>query len=104
MLTAWIFEENLRPFLTALAWAFTVKFDADDWLAISHGVKETDADHERWFEYEFSGKGGTVMFGVARDVGSCVLSVRVHHQENADKLRAIIMMCQEFSVRERSSR
>ena len=104
MFTDWIFEENLRPFLAALAWAFTVDFDTDDWLAISHGVEGTDAPQERWFEYEFSGKGGTVTFAVARDVGSCVLSVRVHKHENAEKLRAIIMMCQEFSLRERSSR
>jgi hypothetical protein len=94
MFAGWIFEENLRPFLAALAWAFTVDFDADDWLAISHGIKATNTDREQWFKYEFNGEGGTLKFAVARDAGGGVFSIRVQSQKHGDILGAIIMMCQ----------
>jgi hypothetical protein len=72
----WVFEDNLRPFLKALGWVVGYSLDPGDWEAIAAGVRETDAEAERWYDYEFAGKSRTA-FSLARDPESCVVQVRV---------------------------
>lgn len=72
----WVYEANLRPFLTVLGWVVGYSFDADDWAAISFGVRETDAGQDRWFGYEFVGRDRAVLrLGI--DPGTAVVHVDV---------------------------
>jgi hypothetical protein len=71
-----VWDDNLRPFLTALGWLADYGFDADDWEAVSHGVRNTDAEAGVWFEYELCGRE-RVPFSVAfDDAGSSIVMVR----------------------------
>jgi hypothetical protein len=47
----WIWTENLRPLLEILGRALGCEFDDSDWAAFSAGVRGTDSEHGRWFEY-----------------------------------------------------
>ena len=104
MLEGWIWEENLQPYLTAIAWAFDLEFSADDWLAISHGVKTTDASGDKWFEYEFFGNGCNLQFALARETGGNEIAIRLNTRNKAEVVRAVGMICQGFSMTARHSK
>ncbi len=75
MISNWIYEENLLPFLEVLANISDYKFNSDDWVTIEYGIKNTntDANPERWFDYSF---GGT-SFSVGKDQGASVVFFRI---------------------------
>jgi hypothetical protein len=53
----WIFAENLRPFVEVLASlaGYALYDEQYDWVAIEDGLKDTDADEEKWYTYPLAG-------------------------------------------------
>ena len=76
MVTDWIFEDNLRAFIVAIAQFAGYRLDQDDWLAIRSGIEGTDEEAGNWFDYEFPGWHG-LRFWLARDPGTAVVHARV---------------------------
>ena len=100
--SGWIYEENLRPFLEALSWFVGYSSNEDDWVAISHGVKNTFAEKGLWYDYSFVGTC-TAHFKVAHDepgTGIIVLQVNVPQPLNP-KLEAAIEIMQHFNLLDR---
>lgn len=80
MTSSWIFEDNLLPFLTALGWIVDYDFDDNDWTAVYFGVRDTDCETKRWYDYDFSG-ASVASIKFARDPGSSVIFVEVEIAE-----------------------
>jgi hypothetical protein len=76
MVSGWILEVNLRPFLTALGWFVGYDFDEDDWTAIHWGIKDTDVEADRWYDYEFAGDELAAIW-LPCDPGSSIVHVRL---------------------------
>jgi hypothetical protein len=94
----WIIEENLRPFLTALGWFVGYDFDEDDWTAIRYGIKGTEQDADRWFDYEFAGQHRAYLW-LASDTGTSILHVRVEVPESVvPKVEAALSIFQWFHL------
>lgn len=72
----WIWRDNLVPVLDLLASLAGHRFDDDDLNAVELGIRDTDCDADRWFEYEFSGKI-TVKVYIAEDRGANVRMLKV---------------------------
>jgi hypothetical protein len=75
LVEAWVYADNLRPFLTVLGWVVGYALDADDWTAISFGVCDSDAEADRWYDYEFAGRH-CAAFSLGADPGTGVVLVR----------------------------
>jgi hypothetical protein len=100
MVTDWIFDENLRPFLTALGWIVGYQFDNDDWEAISLGVRDSDGETGRWYEYEFHGQHSSKLV-LARDPGTSVLQVRASvPAELEPQIRLAVFIFQRYHARD----
>jgi len=98
----WIFERNLRPFVEMVARLADYSFDANDWIAVSHGVRDTDQEADRWFTYSFEG-AGQLQLEAAIDPGTSVVHVRVRGGDHlAGELQAqldlLIDVCQTYTV------
>ena len=46
-----MWTDNLRPLAVELARMTGYSFSDSDWAAISHGIRGTDAEGGRWFDY-----------------------------------------------------
>ncbi len=77
----WLFDDNLGPFVNFLADLAGYDLLRDELTAITAGVRETDAEAGRWYEYCLGGKA-TVTCALARDPGTCVLHYRVDCPNN----------------------
>jgi hypothetical protein len=98
MITGWIFDGNLRPFLTVIGWIVGYSFDADDWVALSHGVRESDAEANSWYEYEFVGRYSAHL-RLGRDPGSSVVQVRAGVPADVDpQIRLALAIFAHFHV------
>src|SRR4051812_26294018 len=98
MVTDWIFDDNLKAFLTALGWIAGYPFGPDDWEAVSCGVRENDGDDERWFEYEFSGPHPAVI-RLAPDSGTCVVRVQISTPAEVEpQVRLAVAIFQHFRI------
>ena len=96
-----IFEENLRLFLTALGWLVGYPFDPDDWVAVSHGLRDTNREIDCWFDYEFSGNDRTPFAVAFDDSGSGVVCVRVELPgEFASRVQLLADFCWHFHWRD----
>lgn len=49
----WIYEGNLKPFVEQIAVLAEYAFDDNDWIAIEYGVRDTDTNMDKWFDYPF---------------------------------------------------
>lgn len=99
----WIFEENLKPFVEMVAFTVGAEFDDNiDWVAISYGIPGTDDDAGQWFEYSFMGTT-RLDLALARSPGATVISVRLDSEQEQPELRAklemLIMVCQDYTLR-----
>jgi hypothetical protein len=74
-LRLWVYEDNLRAFLTVVGWIVGYSFDADDWFAVSSGVRESDAEANQWYEYELVGDHRAAL-RIGIDAGAEVVHVR----------------------------
>jgi hypothetical protein len=71
----WVYQDNLRPFLTVLGWIVGYSVDTDDWTAIAVGVRESDMEADHWYYYELNGRYRAVV-SLAIDPGTSVVHVR----------------------------
>src|SRR4051794_17674417 len=71
----WFFDENLVPFLRFVA--VRAKYDLlpEEEQAIKLGIRETDQERQRWYDYEFAGEK-LVQLSFAIDPGSSVVHWR----------------------------
>jgi hypothetical protein len=106
----WIFAENLQPFVELLAFLAGYRlYDVEyDWVAIEHGIKETDVDAGKWCTYAFAGTQPLTLH-VAQDEGSNVVHVRVTSEaaitaDLAAQLELLVMVCQDYTIAGRGSR
>lgn len=74
-LEAWIREENLRPMFEFAPQLVGYQFDDLDWDAVASGVRETNYEEQRWFEYALSGRQSLTL-GAALDSGTRVAWIR----------------------------
>jgi len=72
----WLYDDNLAPFLTVLCWLTDYDVAPDELAIIKDGVRETDAEKNHWYDYEFVGKQ-LVKFSLAADPGTSVVHVRI---------------------------
>lgn len=80
----WIWRDNLIPVLDLLASLVGHQLDSEDIGAVLLGVCGTDADAERWFGYEFSGRLKLKIW-VADDIGTDVRMLRVESVPQCDQ-------------------
>lgn len=94
----WILEENVEPFLIVLGWIVEYEFDEADADGIMPTLARTDAEADKWCDYEFDGKN-SCKFKLAKDVGSSVVLVRLEvAQDIESKVRLAIEIFSTFRV------
>ena len=95
-----LFEDNVRPFLTALGWIVGGRLDDDDFEAVGWALRNTDREQGHWFEYEFSGEVRTP-FAVAFDeAGASIVWVRAEvPAEFAPRVQLLADFCWHFHWR-----
>lgn len=95
------FDDNLTPFMTALGWLVGYRFDDDDQAAISHGLRESDAEAGRWYEYEFNGSQRAVFSLALDDSGGSIVLLRVALPEVLEpQVKLLSEFCWHFHWRE----
>jgi hypothetical protein len=98
MLADWVFQNNLRPFLTVLGWIAEYQVDEDDWLAVSCGLRSSDVEAVRWYEYGFLGRH-SVRLWLAYDSGSSVIHARVEAPAALEpQVRLAVAVFQHFRL------
>ncbi len=99
MLTNWVFDENLRPFLASLGWFVGYDFDPDDWTAVGVGIEATDQEKGSWFDYVFVGRHRACM-KLARDPGTSVVHIQIDVADAVvPKVEASMAIFQTYRVR-----
>jgi hypothetical protein len=68
----WFFDDNLAPFLHFVAGRAKYDLLPEEEQAIKLGVRETDQERQRWYDYEFAGEK-LVRLSFAIDPGTSVL-------------------------------
>lgn len=98
IVSAWIFEGNLRPLFETLSWLVGYDFEQSDWLAIRTGVIDTNQEEGKWYEYAL-GSSSEVEVSVASDRGSSVVHIELHCQPEL-KARASVALSifQQYKV------
>lgn len=95
--TDWVFDANLRPFLTAIGWALGAEFGPGDWLAVKNGLRETDESIDRWFEFTFATSLAAHLY-LARGQGGIVRFRSSLPKELESQLRLTAALCQRFTL------
>jgi hypothetical protein len=72
---AWIWHENLRPMFEFASQLVGYEFDDLDWDAVALGLRQTDYEARRWFEYPLSGRPSLTL-EAALDTGTSVAWIR----------------------------
>lgn len=90
----WIIEYNLKPFVETLSGFVGYRFDDWDRDAIRFGIKDTDVEADRWYEYGPIGER-PVKLRIARDPGSIVVFVQVEADKDLEEKATIAaaIMC-----------
>jgi hypothetical protein len=68
----WFFRDNLAPFLRFVAGRAKYDLLPEEVQAIQLGIRETNQERDRWYDYEFAG-ANTVRLSFAIDPGSSVV-------------------------------
>jgi hypothetical protein len=103
MISAWIDERNLAPFLKALGWFVGYDFGTDDWNAIRSGMEQTDHEAGRWYDYTFFNDRNGVLAhcSIALDPGTCVVHMKVRVSAGVvPKVHGLVEVCQHFYLQE----
>lgn len=96
MVENWIFKKNLKPLVEIVSRYAGYPFDADDWIAISSGITETDQERDFWFDYDLAG-GCPVQLRLAADPGTSVLFIRLSSDpETEKKLELVLDILNEY--------
>jgi hypothetical protein len=92
----WIYERNTRPLLEILAVEAGYGFDDDDWLAVQCGLKDTDVEAEKWFEYPLLGRN-RIIVSLARDPGAGAVFVRIDsHEAREPEFGLVLSILQHY--------
>jgi hypothetical protein len=103
MITDWVCEQNLKPFVEILSMYAGYDFDDGDWTAVEFGITDTDVERDAWFECELSGEN-TIQVALALDPGSSVLFFRAEsNKETESKIDAIVPVLQSYDLVDRPS-
>ena len=90
-------DDNLEPFLTALGWIVGYAVDDSDLEAVSNGLRDTDSEEGRWYEYEFHGRHRADFALALDEAGSGVVRFRVElPEELAPQVRLFADFCWQF--------
>ena len=94
------FSDNLEPFLTALGWIIGYVVDGSDLEAVTHGLRGTDSEKGRWYEYEFHGTHRAAFSLALDEAGGSVVLFRVElPEELAPQVRLLANFCWDFHWR-----
>lgn len=85
---SWIIEDNLKPFVETLSGFVGYSFDEWDWDAIYYGVRDTNEEVDRWYQYELIGDRKMKLW-LARADGSFPIFVRVEADKDLEEKAAI---------------
>jgi hypothetical protein len=100
MVANWIYDENLSVFVETLGYIVGSQFDPVELALIEEGVRESDGDADRWYEYRILGHVCACHMRLALDPGSCVIQVRLDLPElQAAQALVALFMCQCFYLR-----
>jgi hypothetical protein len=104
MIKNWIYEPNLRAFVELIKDLLEYDLDDDERNAIISGVRDSDAEEDRWYDYPFQGRQtATVSFG--RDVNTEIVQIRVNAEQAVlDKVEVLVMVCQSSTLEYRLTR
>jgi hypothetical protein len=94
----WIFDENLRLFMEALAHFAGASFDDDDWVGLEHDLilRRDRSDGERCVEWRF----GPQSVHLSYEPGSSVVSFQIEADHDLE-LRAdtLVFLLQRTVIR-----
>jgi hypothetical protein len=95
---SWVFEDTLKPFVEMVAFYAHCTLDDNDWTAIEYGVKDSDADKDKWFRYYLEGPE-LLYLELAINPGSDVVSVVARGNEAlARELEVLFYVCQSYRL------
>ena len=98
MISSWIYEENLKPLLETVSLFVDYNFDGRDWLAINNGIRETDEEKDRWYEYQLIGKR-RIEVKIANDPGSSVVMIQLQSEPDIEeKIQIAAFIFQNYRV------
>ncbi len=84
----WINKDNLKPFIETLSGFVGYRLDDWDWDAIFYGVRDTNDEEDRWYEYELIGDR-KFKVRLARDAESDLIFVLVEADKDLEEKAAI---------------
>jgi len=88
------------PWPTSLGWFVGYDFDPDDWQAIETGLRETDGDAGRWYNFEFAGRLVARLW-LAKDHGTAVVQIKIDVDDQVQpRVEASIAILQHFRFRD----
>lgn len=101
----WVLEGNVRPFLEMVSHVVDYDFDDSDWSAISLALPATDDERpDGWYSYPLAGRRHEVEVGLAQDVQSFVVMVRVHgpaDERLRESIRLLLAVFDHYEVKPR---
>jgi hypothetical protein len=98
MITDWILEENLLPFVTMASRVVGRVMDEDDREWLPAAVAAADAEANRWFELPLT-PDGTQKLQLAPDPGSCVVHVRAEVSHSfGPQIEVLLQVFQEYKL------
>lgn len=99
MIANWICEENLKPLLEVVSTFIGYSFDDSDWTAISEGIKNTNVEQDRWYDYALIADQ-TVKVKIAEDVDAGLIFVQLESEKDIEaKAEVAIGIFQEYTVK-----
>ena len=78
------------------------KFDNDDYIAVSNGIKNTDFESNIWYEYSIIG-AYTIDLKIAHDVGSSVIQIIIDTKIDEKYIDIVYYLNQDFDIKNRNS-
>jgi hypothetical protein len=94
----WFLRDNLAPFVRFVAGRATYDLLPEEMQAIEVGVRETDQERERWYDYELTGDR-SVRLSFAIDPGSSVVFWRAEcPAEIRDAIEVAAGLMQEYQL------
>lgn len=97
MVTDWIFEESLKPFLETLAFLVNYRFDESDWIAFEIGILETNDETNHWFNYRLMGDYDLEV-KIALDKDSGVVLFQIQSDFHIEEIQLAAFIFQSYHL------
>jgi hypothetical protein len=95
----WIFLDNLRPFAEIISASINYDLLEEEWIAIDEGVKESDIDKGKWYDYEIDSHEDSVRMFFSKEHGACVVNLKVtSSKESSVLISNIIGILQNYHL------